>query len=115
MGLLQYQLILINYSMIKSTILILTLLVLASSVSYLKFNTDAAICYEKHMTTCDIDFYNSPSVSEEEIQCAQDFYKSQVCFSTYKQCFPADAEADSVNAEVKSDVFRCLSYAGNAT
>lgn len=62
--------------MIKSTILILTFLVLASSVSYLKFNTDVGKCYDKHMTTCDIDFYNSPSVSDEEIQCAQDFKKA---------------------------------------
>ena len=62
--------------MIKSTILILALVALASSVSYLKVNTDAGKCYEKHMTTCDIDFYNSPSVSDEEIQCAQDYKKA---------------------------------------
>lgn len=101
--------------MIKSTILILTLLVLTTSVSYLKFNTDAGKCYDKHMTTCNVDFYNSPSVSEEEIQCAQDYTKALVCFSTYKQCFSVDAEPDSLNAEVNINVFRCPSFAGNAS
>jgi hypothetical protein len=73
--------------MIKTTTLILALITLATSFSYLDFQKFNADCRDT-IKTCDIDFYSNPSMGVEEIQCAQDVKKAEVCFTNFKQCFP---------------------------
>jgi len=75
--------------MIKIGIFLLALITLSTSVSYKQFNEVLTTC-DNNITTCKFNFYDSPAVGDEEIECAQDVQKARVCFSNYKQCFPAD-------------------------
>jgi len=85
--------------MIKIGILLLVLVTLSTSVSFKQFNEALNTC-DNNITTCKFNFYDSPAVGDEEIECAQDIQKARVCLANYKQCFPANSTDADMLVEV---------------
>lgn len=85
--------------MIKIVILALACIVLASAVTYQEFDIMTKLTCANYTTTCDFNFYESPQVGDEEVECARDIQRAKVCFSSYKQCYPSDLK-DGWNEEV---------------
>lgn len=76
--------------MIKTTTLVISLIILAQSVPYSRFEKMHEKCFLDTKQLCEINFYaNQGAEDSDVVQCAQDYKKAQVCFSSFKQCFPS--------------------------
>lgn len=75
--------------MIKAGIVLLALIALSTCMSYFDFSQTLQDCSDK-ILSCQLNFYDSPVIGDEERQCAQEVHKARICFSRYKQCFASD-------------------------
>lgn len=99
--------------MIKTGIVLLALIALSTCMSYFDFNKTLHDCSDK-IRSCQLNFYDSPVIGDEELLCAQEVHKAQICFSRYKQCFATNSTGPEYNQEVPITPPRCPSSAGSA-
>lgn len=71
--------------MIRAAILLLSLIVIANTVSYGQFIVNRDVCRQENLKSCEFQPLNA-NLSEDELQCAKDYEQANVCFYHYSQC-----------------------------
>lgn len=76
--------------MFKVFILFLAVATIVNSLTFLQFNNLLEHCHDSTILSCKYEPFQDNPIKDDELLCAQDYYKSNLCLLNYKQCLLSD-------------------------